>query len=362
MNPYEQAENKLTYSFLSLIEHLNPDVATLLFNQINLVDRGRSISELSIELLYGGGETNPDGKIQLLLDDSTILHIYFENKTWRRRLDMQQIQGHVKQFIKDQDHNNKLLVVTTCKSDRQELDKLKNPNISFASWHDLVNKLEALISQNKTELSDKDRFLINQFCEYCERSGEAWRAKMITENLIASYSTHLRLTKDVQTFHKEAWGLMEQIKDSLLPKLSSYITAGTVRQHWGRLGVECTLNRSPLDEWIFFGIYFDTNDHGIQFKRQDQPEYAVFFDFSPSNRSRLMQEQGINEALSELSDMGFELNLPENKCKNPWRICYWREPMTMYSKLEIIDLERRFHEMLKKFFESNFYKIIASLT
>jgi len=358
MNSYEQPENKLTYSFLTLIEHLHPDASLKILSTIipsHDMDK-KHVEKITIELLYGGGETNPDGSILVRFDDSSLLNIYFENKTWRRGLDINQINGHAKQYLNSPD--NILLVITSDKSDKEILDQLGDQRIFFRAWPDFIDDME----QTRTTISDgKDPFLINQFIEYAERSGEAWRARMIKESLIKSYSIMLGLSKDIKDFYNESWRLMEKMKEDILPSFTGYIKTGKVAQHFGRLGVECVLTTSHLDEWIFFGIYYDTVDHGIPFVVHNEPEYAIFFDMNPKNRPKLMEVDSIMDAADRLKDIKYERNFPENTCKNAWRICYWREPLKKYTTADISELKNLFEAQLRLFFESDFYKKVLSV-
>jgi len=357
-NPYEQPENKLTYSFLTLIEHLNPDSSSKMLSIIlpsQDIDK-RRVEKTFVELLYGGGETNPDGKIQVRFDDSSALDIYFENKTWRRGMDINQINGHVKQYLNSP--GNRLLVVTANKQDKEILDSLGNRNILFKTWHGLIDDMERIIA---TVSDEKDHFLIKQFIEYAERSREAWRARMIKESLIKSYSTMLALSKDIREFYGDSWELMEKLKEDILPSFTCYIKTGKVAQHWGRLGVECDLTTSYLGEWIFFGIYYDTVDHGIQFVIPNEPEYAIFFDMDPKNRTKLIAADGITGAVDRLKDVKYEINFPQNNCGNAWRICYWHEPMKNHTSADISELKNLFEKQIRVFFESDFYKKVVSV-
>lgn len=358
MNPYEQPENKLTYSFLTLIEHLNPDSSSQVLSTAGFgrdLEKKR-IDKIVVELVFGGGETNPDGKIQVCFEDSSTLNIYFENKTWRRSLDINQINGHIKQYLDSSD--DRLLVITANKQDKEILDGLGNKSIFFKTWHSLIDEMEQIAA---TISDEKDQFLIKQFIEYAERSGEAWRARMIKESLIKSYSTVLRLSQDIKEFYAESWRLMEKMKEDILPSFAQYIKTGKVAQHWGRLGVECELTTNNLGQWIFFGIYYDTADHHIQFVIPNEPEYAIFFDMEPKNRTRLLQTDGILGAADRLKDIKYELNFPQDNCRNPWRICYWHEPMKNYTSAEISELKKLFENQMRLFFESDFYKTVVSI-
>src|SRR5437899_2607023 len=111
MNPYQQPENRLTYSLLCLIEYLSPETAmtVLRFAGFSVT----SIQSHSVELLYGGGESNPDGSITLNPNSDSEAVVYLENKTWRRHLDAGQIRRHAERLRPGRDW----LVVVASDSD-----------------------------------------------------------------------------------------------------------------------------------------------------------------------------------------------------------------------------------------------------
>ncbi|MEW6587287.1 MAG: hypothetical protein AB1442_16970, partial [Nitrospirota bacterium] len=200
MNAYEQPGNKLTFSFLCLIEHLSIESVRKILSTLGIhIDQ---VDPISVDLVYGGGEANPDGSIQI--NPESI--VYLENKTWRRKLEITQIERHIKEHLYST--KNVLLVITADKSDKHKLVILNDPRVHFITWHDLVDNLEKLA---KETIDPKDSFLLRQFVEYAEKSGEVWRAKMIDEKLIDSVSQHLRLKKDINQFENDVWRLMENL-------------------------------------------------------------------------------------------------------------------------------------------------------
>ena len=83
-NSYEQPENKLTYNFLCLIEHMENQKAFCEF----LIDNKFKLSEsadVEIELQPYKAGSIPDGKISF--DNGKYL-LFFENKTHRIKLDI----------------------------------------------------------------------------------------------------------------------------------------------------------------------------------------------------------------------------------------------------------------------------------
>ena len=90
LNAYQNPENKLTYNFLALLEHIQSASAVGLLAQTGL-RRTVPVDELEVSLLQGGLKGNPDGRIDLK-HDGVAVKVFFENKTWRRQLDLDQIR------------------------------------------------------------------------------------------------------------------------------------------------------------------------------------------------------------------------------------------------------------------------------
>jgi hypothetical protein len=184
---------------------------------------------------------------------------------------------------------------------------------------------------------------------------------MISLELIEAHSGYLKVQENENRFLTECWRLMDAIKNDVTNAFSSEMSSSEQVEHWGRVGIECSLIKDPFGQWVFFGIYCDPKDHKITFKAADEPEFAIFFDLEPSQRSMLASQSGIDTAIRELQDMGFESNFPKNT-RNPWRLCYWRQSMRDFTTAEDSDLAELFRHQLTKLFESRFYKIAKNAT
>lgn len=350
---YEQPENKLTYCFLTLLEHLDFTLASKVLAVSGISPE--TFEQLHVELLYGGEESNPDGSITLQGPKAN-LTIYFENKTWRRHLDIDQIKRHIQVHMKNL-RDCRLLVITAEKEDNSRLAKLKDKRICFMTWHQVAETANKLAS--KAEEESKDKFLLSEFCEYLETSGEAWRAKMPDSKLIQANAQYLKVLTDRDRFLKECKNLMAAMLDDIKNTFATEISSADTADHWGRVGNECELKHAPFEQGLFYGVYYDTANHKIAFKTPYQAEFAVFFDFDKEKRENLALLPKIDRAISALKRQGFEFNFPENKCGNPWRVCYWREPMRKYAGKTPDDLRKMFETRLKSLFDSDFYKCAA---
>ena len=96
---------------------------------------------------------------------------------------------------------------------------------------------------------------------------------------------------------------------------------------------------------------------GIEFKKKDEPEFAIFFDAYPSCRDDMALLPGMISAIQQINQGVFEFNFPIDACHNRYRICYWRRSMGNCVNSDVHDLSRMFKEMLQVFFDSQFYKL-----
>ncbi|MFH1484508.1 MAG: hypothetical protein ABIH46_00410 [Chloroflexota bacterium] len=313
-----------------------------------------SIDSISVDLIYGGGESNPDGSIQINPGSKDELTIYLENKTWRRKLEMPQIERHIRERLPSA--KDVLLVISAEESDKIKLEALSEQGVRFITWNALVDYLQHLADEST---DSNDVFLLQQFVEYAEKSGEAWRAKMIDREVIDSFSQTLKLSNDVKRFYTDGWRLMETLKAEIVTIFGQQIKSSKIADHSGRLGAECNFDNS-FGSWIFFGILHHPGDHKISFQKLFQPEFAIFLDINPQDRERFAEEKGIEDAIKELEKQGFEFNFPKNK-GSPWRLCYWRDPIIDHVDEDVSALRDMFVERLKVLFESNLYRILRDV-
>jgi hypothetical protein len=347
MNPYEQPENRLTYSFLCLVEHLSLETAMEVLRLAGF--SAANIQSREVELLYGGGEGNPDGSITLNPHSDAEAILYLENKTWRQHLGADQVRRHAKRLRPGMDW---LMVVASDRNDRQVLSQVNLDRVCFITWNELVSHLGELAARTT---DSKEAFLLEQFVGYAESSGEAWRAKMVEKELLEKYSQRLKLKEAERTFLGQGWQLIDAVKDEVLAKFPEHIVSAEMQSHWGRVGAECKLRRASLVQFLFFGVYFDPFDHRIPFEQEFTPEFAVFVDIDPKNRERLATSPGILHSVQDLRQQKFEFNFPGNTCGNAWKLCYWRDSMSKHLNDGPPELSQMFTERLQILFQSEFY-------
>jgi hypothetical protein len=327
MNAYEQAENKLTYNFLCLIEHMPSRNEFLDF----LLDRKYSCANedlLEVGGVSGGNESNPDGKLRIKLSNNDDLCVFLENKTWRCGLDEQQLRNHLNVCCKSSDEV--LLVITPRLKDYEIIRKLNNDKIFFRTWTQIADKLREL---NLKENS----FIVSQFLEYGNTSGEFIQMESLNKRDITTYVEY-RKSNIEQKINKAFEVIMDKLD---LSEFGLKEIEPSIKDHYGRLGIEFWMDskKNDYNQWFFFGILYDPTDHQIKFKKTGIPELAFFFDTSPKAKETLRKNQSFKDALKRLCAKGFEENLIK-KTANPWRLLYWRKPLSDIEEVSPEELQK----------------------
>lgn len=337
-NAYVQAENKLTYNFLCLLEYM-PNISE--FANFLLDDKYafRNEPPKQIETVYGGYESNPDGVIKLVTSDNQEISIYFENKTHRLGLEESQLNNHLKFFCRTPE--DVLLVITPRSQDKNIIVGLNNPKVFFKTWQQVSAKLKKI---NEKQPS----FLVAQFVEYGVLSGECIHIESITNREIWEY---LKVRK-TETEEK-LFGLFETLRQSLnFNDLGLSEIDSAIKKHWGRFGLEFKFKpkKDNFGQWFFFGIYYDSFDHELNFKSPGVPELAFFFDIQPEGREPLKHNEELGRAIKRLCSNGFEENLTV-QVANSWRLLFWRQSLKENEELSVESLKNTFdniYQLLSK--------------
>ena len=332
LGQYQQAENKLTYNFVSLVEHLERESQVFLFRKLfpNLSLSAEKF-ELECDLVYGGQTSNPDGAFHFSTETSAYCTVYLENKTFRRELNEQQIQNHLANFCQG-DHDF-LLVITTNPGDRTPLQKIcLEDKLFFYTWPEMITILKEVATSIDNE---KDIFLIDEFIEYGHQGGEFMELGVITSEDMANYSEHLKLQGSVNVFFNKWRYVLEssrQLLDSIVGEFWDADGSSGFLDHYGRCGYDYWFRHSPYGQWLSIGLYYNTYDHKIPFKSEHTPELAIFYDINPKWRQTLRRNSELLESLKFFEDNGFENNLTKSITVNKWRFVFYRKPVTDLGK------------------------------
>lgn len=330
LNSYQQPENKLTYNFLCLIEHLRAQKEFLEF----LCEERLTLDTPPIEslrTLYSGRPSNPDGALTLRTRDGQKCRVFMENKTVRAELSAEQLQAHLREHCSESGHY--LLVITPRPTDAVIARSVGKDKIFFRTWGEIAGKLREL------DTADHD-FIAAQFLEYGKLSGE-FRNMLISDDEVRTYIAYVR--SDPVLKFKHLFQTTAATLDWTRFHPFNNITAKW-EDNWGRMGLEFEYRHpSNLMTWFSFGIYYNEEDHGIPLKN-DEPELAFFFDIEPDHRLALERKAGLTAAMTELEKQGFELNFTKRLTANPWRLFCKRIPLSQALPLTSDSLSRRLYD------------------
>ncbi len=346
MNSYKQPENKLTYNFLCLLEHMDSSkefFEYLLDNMTVLVNS----PVIGIETVFGGNVSNPDGMLLLKSKDGEEYSIYIENKTYRYELDEIQIRKHLLTYCKE--NNSLLLVITPRISDKKIIDSIGNKKIYFKTWSQIANKLSEINNSLSHPL-----FLISQFIEYGELSGEFYDMENITNEEINYYIKTIKSDVERKIVH-----IFERLNTEInFEEYGFREVESVVRKHWGRHGIEVSFTpKNNYRQWLFFGILYEPSEHCIKFKKAGVPELALFFDYIPEHQQKkeLKSKSEFVGALERLCKKEFEQNLT-NKIAHQHRLVFWRKSLNDIDDFSYENIKTIFQEKLKTLSEEQSFK------
>ncbi len=331
LNAYQQAENKLTYNFLAILELLNDRGLCEFLTGLALSEK--PVTE--IRTVYGGGESNPDGSFDLKKQNGDTVTVFFENKTKRRGLGVQQIESHLN-WCKEGDL---LLVVTPRKSDIEIIRSIQNDKVKFYTWSEVATRLKSLENE-----------ITEQFIEYGRLSGEFEELGEIHKSDIDAYCEYIKTNFDnklnniLNNFHYEV-------------DLKKYGFNIGKRQdyRWGRRGTEFINGdyfgfdetKYTFGQFWTMGFYYDPKDHGIPFKK-DVPEIAFFFDINPEKKPLIQKDTAFRKIADSLKEVGFESNLDNELSPNTWRLFCYRKSISEFQELSVLSLLNFCDEVMQK--------------
>lgn len=316
LNSYQQPENKLTYNFLSILEYLN-DKETVEFLTGLKADKEKPVE--NIQTVYGGGETNPDGSFDVIANGKKITILY-ENKTNRRKLDPQQLIGH----LKERDKDVLLLVTTPRVTDRKIVEEINDKRIIFKTWGEFAT----FLTRNY-----KNDFIISNFVEYGKQSGEFESLCEFSKEDIKTFCGFQKLNFDrkIQEIFKTFIDYFNSDINRLFKKM-----VFSYKNQWGRCGAEFGNEKeNTYGQFGALSYYFDTYDHGIDFKEDSTPEICFFFDVHADKKYKLQQDEKVRKIVDDLIPLGFESNLGDKLTKNnnAWRLLVYRRSITAFDCL-----------------------------
>ncbi|MBD5646377.1 MAG: hypothetical protein HDQ89_01730 [Desulfovibrio sp.] len=317
LNAYQQPENKLTYNFLCLLSHYQPKEFIEYLLEETLPGNTRI---QNFEDVYGGGESNPDGRLDIISGNREFF-VFLEIKTFRRKVDLEQLQRHVVAHCEGEP-DSLLLVITADKRDKEKIRSLGDARIKFRSWEEIAG----YISKHSDDRIARD------FVRYGQELGEFEGPMDITKDDIEIFTSFVKSkwTQKIDNVLNRTIELIGEKGDFPIPKAEL-----DPQDAWGRKVIKITFphtQKNDYGQWLACGIYYDTKDHGIRFNSDGTPELAFFLDMSLGRAKNLPAE--IKKAFKALSSKEFEENTEGQITNNRWRVLFKRIPLNQVDSLE----------------------------
>jgi hypothetical protein len=328
MNSYQQPENKLTYSFLALIEYLNDQK----FIEWLVGVKVSKMPIIDVSTVFGGGAGNPDGCFEINLEDSNSINVFLETKTWRRAIDIDQLERHIGR--NDFKKCDKLLVITPRLSDRKIIEGIGNGQIIFKAW----NEISTFLSKLKNSVAE-------QFINYGIESGEFEGLGELSNLDIKNYINTIEEKIKIQEIEDNFFNRMNLIFNNFIYEYKICERSGfsklipTFSNDWGRMGMEINWENpgKSYGQWFAVSLYYDTKDHGIEFQNKI-PEIAFFFDVDMEKVKKLRKDNNFRNIVNNLIQKGFESNLDNVISDNQWRLLVYRKPITAFENINIDEI------------------------
>jgi len=345
MNDYVQPENRLTFNFLCVIEHLpQPQQCCLIAFILDGDPKEFGDNPIvEVETVMSGHPSNPDGTIRVHCEGNRTFRIYLENKTTRMALSANQLINHFTTWCKDKD--DYVIAITPRPEDNLVVSAIGNDKIAFKSWGQIVNCLESMFLAKSTP------FVVEQFLEYGRLTGE-FEGMEISESDVSKFV--IRTPEPIKNKYRNV--LENAVREIDFRRRG--IDVADLRFNngkWGRFGFEMTFSKRQSDydyrQWQFFGIYEESSDHGIEFK-ESQPELAYFLDVDKGGKQKaqLATNCAVRKELEELEREGFDQNLDNTLTSNVYRLLAHRTPLSKAPK-DINGIKEHFERIVDRLLE-----------
>ena len=324
LNSYKKKEDELTYAFFSMLELLNSNEFFEFLTKKKLIKNPLKY----LKPLPVGNNTNPDGELIFIDENNNEFKLFFENKTKIRNLSKEQLKGHLT-LCKS---NDVLLVITPRKTDKIMVEEIKDKRIIFYTWSEIADNLRN---------SFPDNILAKQFIEYGKITGQFEELGEINfDDILVEIGT--QRVKFNEKMESILLNLHENLEagNSLFSNENLTIEDEDEYGRWG-IGIHGKRKRKLFDQWVFIGYYYNTNDHGIDFKKEGVPEIAIFFDVlynketNDENLNKILSDIDFCKKIKDLKKYGFENNLDGKITENRHRLFYIRKPIDELDKINV---------------------------
>jgi hypothetical protein len=176
-----------------------------------------------------------------------------------------------------------------------------------------------------------------QFVTYGKMSGAFEEAGELNQSEIQTYCQYLGLN-----IERKFQNIFEVFAQEMMFSKYGFSNIETAQNKgtWGRRGVEIRLKAgagSSYGQFGAVGLYYDTRDHGVPFKK-DVPEIVFFWDVNPGYKHLLQTDEVFRELVTLLVINGYESNLDNQISSNPWRLLFYRRPISDFKIINVQEM------------------------
>ncbi len=317
-NPKEDYLTQLFAWILSNIEGLSQEYCKYLINFINeqkfILNENDSIKITTQEIV-------DSGIIDLLIRINDDYGFICEHKVNALLSDGQIIKYNNSSKLLGTGHFYTVLITLT------KLQHTQNSDISIL-WSDIYEWLESI----QIELSESNKFLLQQFLTYLKEEGLGVMENINNEDIIGYWSGK-SLEKKLDRLFYEIENFDWRKEVSYLKEVNPNYYSIFNKNRWGRKGIDLFSTWKP---GIFIGVILDESDHCLSpLDRLQGPDVVLLVELQfekknlnvMENRNKILTSANFQELKRRLSINSGSFNYQPGIDASPWRVIVLRKSL-----------------------------------
>lgn len=162
---YRSGENRVTATFLAVLEELGTDSAeALLASGVDGGDEGLELVRYRNQP-SSAGEGTPDAQL------AASFNLLFETKVVPNAVDLAQLRRHLSAFEGDRSVTQRLYVLTPDAFEPDVVETIDDPRVRWMSFAGLYQAIDEFVAADERVLGDRELFLLRQFQQFLDDEG-----------------------------------------------------------------------------------------------------------------------------------------------------------------------------------------------
>lgn len=234
-----KAEDRLTNSFLWVLEVFGPSLLKHLFTQIMASTEDIEILSITSQQSYSAAGSRPDGRIET--DTQTIL---IENKIFSP-IDQEQLLRHLKGLSQYEKKPSVLVCISARESDIRKMRARNLDSIFFISWQNIIWSLGEFVAKGKIENKIKA-----DFEDYAiEACGITTKKEVCMDNIYDDVKKYSEMMGQIKAYREKLQDAIKQIERQIGP-------------HANVAPTPLDLTETRVTKWeLIFGLMFKHKKH-----------------------------------------------------------------------------------------------------